>query len=115
MITEINSTIATPFPQDEAGYENALRFLRAERIPFPASESAGVIINLANDCAKACNLLIIDYNQMQAILFSLRRTPAIIWEQDLTMPLTGQVIRFRRGIDDRWAPVTPVLYLPDGT
>nr|WP_293841734.1 hypothetical protein [uncultured Arsenicibacter sp.] len=113
MTTYITST--APFQQNDTGYANALRFMRAEGIPFPANESPDVLIDLANGHAKACNLLIIDYDRMQSIVFDLRKTPAIIWEQDVTIPHTGQVIRFQRSIDDTWRPVTPVLYLPDGT
>lgn len=114
MITIIPGS-SKPFSHDETGYSNALRFLRSEYIDHSVNlvMDRNDLIDLANAHALDCNLLAIGYNQLQKIIYKLKDTPAVIWEKDVIIPETGQIVRFRRSLNDIWEPATPVLYIPE--
>ena len=104
-----------PFSHDETGYSDALRFLRSEYADHSVNllMDRNDLIDVANAHALKCNLLVIGYYQLQKIIYGLKDTPAVIWEKDVIIPGTGQVVLFRRSLNDIWEPATPVLYIPE--
>lgn len=99
------------FQDTDIGYQNALRFLRAEKIRFLSTTKPAEIVAFANEEATACNLLIIDHDCLNEICYALRKSPPLVWEQDVVIPQTGQIVSFRKQLNDHWEPVTPVLYI----
>lgn len=105
-----------PFPHTATGYEDAMRFMELVRLRIGphVPRDRDFLIDLANAHARECNLLAITYKSFWELSDRLEKeTPAGVWEQDITIPETGQVVQFRKLLNNSWEPVTPYLFVAE--